>query len=376
MLKAHVLRFFYSLVHGLYCFISVIIVGHLCFYYRFSLPLIVNKKQKMIAYNNKNRIFTIFIALLSVISVFGQKNEYYRNADGKKGKELKTALASIVICHNERTYKQLWTDFTTTDRMADGKVWDMYSNATNFTFGVDQAGNYNKEGDCYNREHSMPKSWFNDAKPMYTDLHHLVPTDGYVNNRRANYPFGETNGEQYKSIKGFSKLGKSTVADYSGTVFEPNDEYKGDFARIYFYMITCYEDRISSWESDMLDGKEYPGFRKWALDMLLKWAKEDPVSDKEINRNEAVYSIQNNRNPYVDYPGLEQYVWGSMTDVAFDYDNYKTPTSIYVPTCDMMTVDVYTITGMKVRSKADALTATEGLNRGIYIINKKKVIVQ
>ncbi len=248
---------------------------------------------------------------------------YYESAAGSRGSGLKTALFSIITDHTAESYDELWTDMQKTDAREDGKVWDMYSSTTDFTFRSDQCGNYGGEGDCYNREHSFPKSWFNDAKPMYTDLFHLYPTDGYVNNRRSNYPFGETNGENYKSDGGFSKLGKSTVSGYSGTVFEPADEYKGDFARSYFYMITCYEDRITGWDCDMLDGKKYPGFASWALGMLLRWAAEDPVSEKETARNNAVYGIQHNRNPYIDFPGLEQYVWGDKTGVEFDPDNYE-----------------------------------------------------
>lgn len=250
---------------------------------------------------------------------------YYQNADGEKGSALKTAMGDIIVNHKTLSYENdLWDAFRSTDKRSDGKVWDMYSNITNYVF-VSKGSNYSAEGDCYNKEHSFPKSWFNDASPMYSDLMHIVPTDGYVNNRRSNYPFGETNGEKYKSKNDFSKLGTSTIDGYSGIVFEPNDEYKGDFARIYFYMVTCYEDRVSSWKSDMLAHNKYPAFTTWALNMLLRWAAEDPVSQKEIDRNNAVYELQGNRNPYVDYPGLEQYVWGEYTNKAFSYDNYEEP---------------------------------------------------
>ena len=185
------------------------------------------------------------------LSLFAQgpnnSGTYYQAADGRKGQALKTAMFKIIKTHNELSYKKLWTAFKTTDMRSDGKVWDMYSNVTNFTFGTDQAGNYKEEGDVYNREHSFPKSWFNDQKPMYTDLVHLVPTDAKVNGERSNYPFGETKGGKYQSINGFSKLGSCTYPGYTGIVFEPNDEYKGDFARIYFYMATAYEDKITGW---------------------------------------------------------------------------------------------------------------------------------
>lgn len=264
----------------------------------------------------------LFVAVLAYAQGPNGTGNYYRDADGKKGKALKTALHGIINSHTTLSYNDLWECYKTTDVRADGKIWDMYSNITNYRPGTDQGGNYSAEGDCYNREHSMPKSWFGEASPMVSDLMHIVPTDGYVNNRRSNYPFGETNGESYKSANGFSKLGKSTTPGYSGTVFEPNDEYKGDFARIYFYMVTCYENSVASWNSDMLASNTYPAFKTWALDMLLRWAKEDPVSEKEINRNNAVYGLQHNRNPFVDYPGLEQYVWGSNVDKAFSFDNY------------------------------------------------------
>lgn len=248
---------------------------------------------------------------------------YYNAAKGKSGKALKTALSAIIEDHTARSYSNLWTDMRSTDARPDGKVWDMYSSITNYTFGDDQAGTYRKEGDVYNREHSFPKSWFDDAHPMYTDLFHLIPTDGYVNGRRSNYPYGETDNPTWTSAGGFSKLGPCSLPGYSGTVFEPNDEYKGDLARNYFYMATAYESRIASWSSPMLAGNAYPAYTDWAITMLLRWAKEDPVSEKEIARNNAVYAIQHNRNPYIDYPGLEQLVWGTQTTKPFDPDNYE-----------------------------------------------------
>ena len=289
-----------------------------------------------------DRLFMMTIALfvLSNVNSFAQgpnnSGTYYQAADGKKGKELKTALCKIIYDRNEggdlnTAYKALWTHFQTTDALPNGKVWDMYSNLREMTFVTDQAGNYKNEGDVYNREHSMPNSWFGGkVMPMYTDLFHLYPTDGYVNSKRSNFPFGETNGESYKSANNFSKLGKCTYPGYTGTVFEPNDLYKGDFARTYFYMVTCYEEKLPDWYANndesrpTLDGNTYPGFSAWQLEMLMKWAENDPVSDKETNRNNAVYGIQSNRNPFIDYPELERFIWGDLQNVAFSYDHYST----------------------------------------------------
>ena len=324
----------------------------------------------------KSRIF--LLSALMVLSApswaQGPNNSgtYYQAANGKKGAALKTAMCGIIYNRTERTYKELWTDFRTTDARADGKVWDMYSNSTNFTFGTDQAGNYKKEGDVYNREHSFPNSWFGGTvQPMYTDLHHLYPTDGYVNNRRSNYPFGETNGESYKSDGGFSKLGKCTFSGYTGTVFEPNDEYKGDFARTYFYMITCYEEKLSDWYKNnsesrpTIDGSAYPGFQSWQLQMLMQWAKNDPVSEKETNRNNAVYSIQKNRNPFIDYPGLEDYIWGDNKDIAFSYDSYTS--GITIVSHDPATPNrCYDLSGRRVKNPT----------KGLYIIDGRKVVIK
>ena len=288
---------------------------------------------------NKKLFFTAWLLALAATGwAQGPNNSgtYYQAADGKKGAELKTALCGVIYNRNEggdlnTAYRALWTHFQTTDAKPNGKVWDMYSNKREMTFGTDQAGNYKQEGDVYNREHSMPNSWFGGkVMPMYTDLHHMYPTDGFVNNKRSNFPFGETANPSWKSANNFSKLGPCSFEGYSGTVFEPNDEYKGDFARTYFYMVTCYEEKLADWYANCsdsrptLDGNTYPGLSDWQLKMLMKWAKNDPVSEKEINRNNAVYGIQENRNPFIDYPGLEEYIWGDKKDVAFSYDNYTT----------------------------------------------------
>jgi endonuclease I len=181
-----------------------------------------------------------------------------------------------------------------------------------YTFITNQCGNYDGEGDCYNREHSFPKSWFNDASPMYTDLFHIYPTDGWVNNKRGNLPFGETSSPTWTSTNG-SMTGPSSTQGYSGVVFEPIDEYKGDFARTYFYMATRYYGEDGEWPgSDMTDGAQP---KPWALDMLLAWHRADAVSTKETDRNNEVYKYQNNRNPFIDDPLFAEKIWGTLNGV-------------------------------------------------------------
>ena len=271
---------------------------------------------------------------------------YYSTANGLCGETLKTALYNIIKGHTSVSYATLWTSFKTTDANSNGKVWDMYSNVA-FTFTSDQCGSYSAEGDCYNREHSFPKSWFNEATPMYTDLNHLIPTDGYVNGRRSNYPFGEVSSPTYTSGNG-SKLGPCSYSGYTGTVFEPVDEYKGDFARIYFYMVTRYENLVASWESNstevdaILDGTSYPCFETWFKNMLLEWNAQDPVSAKEIARNDAVYAIQKNRNPFIDHPEYVDAIWGSGCSTT-------TPT---------VTLSVSSTTGTEAAATVITVTAT------------------
>lgn len=261
-----------------------------------------------------------------------QNTSYYSAANGKKGAALKTAMFKIISSHKTFSYGDLWKCYKETDVTADGYIWDMYSNITKYKPGGPAQGrSYSGEGDSYNREHSLPQSWFNEQSPMKTDLYHVVPTDGYVNNRRGNYDLGEVGEIEFKSYNGFSKLGSpSPTLKKNGCknnkVFEPNDIYKGDFARIYFYMATCYENRISSWSGTrMLNGTSYPCFSEWAKVMLLQWAMNDPVSKKETDRVEAVFKLQKNRNPFVDFPGLEQYIWGSWQDSTFSISNYRNP---------------------------------------------------
>lgn len=275
---------------------------------------------------------TLLLSLFaSAIWAQGPNNSgtYYQAANGKKGAALKTKLASIIVNPTNVGYDGLYEAYKKTDTRADGYVRDWYSNATNYRHGVDNTGGYSKEGDMYNREHSVPQSWFSGTG-IKSDIVHVLPTDGYVNNRRSNHPLGEVGTVTYSSKNGYSKLGSCKTAGYSGTVFEPNDEIKGDMARIYFYMITRYESQCGSWGHDVFTST-YPGLTSWTLDMMMRWSKQDPVDEREVARNNAVYEVQGNRNPYVDYPGLEDYTWGNKMDSVFCYDNYD---GTIIPTPD------------------------------------------
>jgi endonuclease I len=246
------------------------------------------------------------ILVFSLLSTWAQgpnnSEDYYQAASGKKGQDLKTALFNIIKLSSPApiSYDGLIESYKETDTRSDWKVRDWYSNATNFTHVTDKAGNYSKEGDVYNREHLIPQSWFNKAAPMRSDIVHVVPTDGYVNNRRGDLPLAEVGSATYTSINGYSKLGSCKTTGYSGKVFEPNDEVKGDIARIYFYMATCYQDKITGWGGEVITGTAYQPYAEWYFNMLMRWSKLDPIDEVEIARNNAVKKEQGNRNPFGD----------------------------------------------------------------------------
>lgn len=247
---------------------------------------------------------------------------YYNSATGA-GYELKTQLYNIIKDHNSQSYSSLWSLYNHNAYKDvyyenDGTLLDIYSENPNgpeayvYYIGNDQCGNYNSEGDCYNREHLIPQSIFNESAPMVSDAHHIMPADGYVNGRRDNYPIGKVNNANWTSTNG-SKRGSSAVQGYSGTVFEPIDEFKGDIARVYFYFATRYQNQISNWSYAMFNGTDDQVFTNGFLDILLEWHENDPVSEREIAINNRIYNHQNNRNPFIDHPEYVAMIWGTSS---------------------------------------------------------------
>jgi endonuclease I/chitodextrinase len=248
---------------------------------------------------------------------------YYSSAKGLSGAALKTALGSIITNgHQDRGYNGLWTAYKTTDidknYENDGSILDIYSEKPTgtdpykFTPGTNQCGTYSAEGNCYNREHIIPQSLFNQASPMVSDINFIRATDGKVNGMRSNYPFGKVGTATFTSQNG-SKLGNSISSGYSGVVFEPIDEFKGDVARMIFYFVTRYQSKLSTFSSgDMLGSSAFPGLQTWELNVLLAWHNQDPVSQAEIVRNNASYTYQGNRNPFIDNPSYVSQIWGSQ----------------------------------------------------------------
>jgi len=243
---------------------------------------------------------------------------YYDAAIGKTGNELKIALHNIIKGHTSLSYSGLWSAYSTTDKIpGTSQVWDIYSNnpggttAYTFTLSSDQCSGSSpsSEGHCYNREHLFPQSLFDGNLPMYSDLWIVYPTDAFVNSKRASYPFGEVNTFTWMSSNG-SKLGTNSYPGAPTTLcFEPHDSFKGDIARSYFYIATRYYSLDGSWDTwEMSSGAD---LKPWAKAMLLEWHHMDPVSEKEILRNNSIYGIQHNRNPFIDHPEFADCIFGT-----------------------------------------------------------------
>ena len=277
-----------------------------------------------------------YFLLFVITSGFAQiPTGYYNTATGT-GYTLKTQLYNIIKGHTDNGYAGLYTTYQTSDvdnfYENDGTVLDMYSENPSgtdpytYTTGTTQrCGTYSVEGDCYNREHIIPQSVFNEQSPMVSDAHFITPTDGKVNGIRSNYPHGTVSSATYTSQNG-SKLGSSGVSGYSGTVFEPVNAFKGDIARMYFYFATRYENTVSGYSFPMFDGSANKVFTTAFLNVLLAWHAQDPVSAREIARNNAIYTRQNNRNPYIDHPEYVNQIWGGTSST--DTQAPTAPTSL------------------------------------------------
>ena len=229
------------------------------------------------------------------------EDEYYDDIDPGSA-TLKSDLHSLISDLDSVGYEGLWDAFSYTDRDASGHVWDIYSDIPEGTAPYsysfdDQCGQYDGEGDCFNREHSWPSSWANEDSKLRSDLFHVYPTDGYVNCLRDNLPYGVVDEIDWQSLNG-SRKGTCEHDGQPTTAFEPIDAYKGDLARTYFYVAVAYAG--SGWSSnEMVDGARIGAE---AEAMLRQWHADDPVSDKEIERNDAIFDLQDNRNPFIDHP--------------------------------------------------------------------------
>lgn len=268
------------------------------------------------------RLFGLLLLILCTTTTYGEiPPGYYDAAVGKKKADLKAAMHKIIGTAKTLSYGSgdgsTWSGFYKVDRREDNSVVDRYcydkhyfTSATSAVSGM-------------NIEHSFPKSWWGGGKNQaYQDIHHLMPCESTINSKKSNYPIGVVTND--KSGNGCTKVGTGS----DGTqLWEPADEWKGDFARAYFYMATCYSNL--TWQGTQalkqLENNDWPTLQKWTYDLLLQWNAQDPVGDLERTRNDGVYAIQGNRNPFIDFPDLAEYIWGSKINDAWQGDDPITP---------------------------------------------------
>jgi len=253
---------------------------------------------------------------------------YYDAVNNKKNADnILEALCGIIDNHTVISYSGLEPYYEQTDFYAD-TLWDMYSTCR-FTMAH---ANVPQKAVCdgWNKEHVCCQSWLGSG-PMVSDLFNVYPTDARINNLRSNYPYGvvgTNNGfSKDPDHHGLGKLGNSTTQGI-GTCYEPDDNYKGDFARTFFYMVARYRNNtLNSGHGAKMFTSNPTNFTAYSLSFLLDWHRQDPVSQKEIDRNQAVYGIQHNRNPFIDYPELVEYIWGTKAGQTVDL-------STMTPTCE------------------------------------------
>ena len=270
----------------------------------------------------KYRSLALIVAVCCLGASHAFDTSYYRDATGKKQAALKTALYKIMGNPTTKNYGELWYWYYDTDRRSDKSCIDRYSNEVRYFSS--QSGSALSG---MNKEHGIAQSWWGGGTTgIGADLQHVMPSDTEANSKKSNYGMGVVTQQSWTN--GSIKVGKG-YAGNNGLVnmWEPADKWKGDFARIYFYIVTAYEEKalVQSEGANSMHNNTYPKLQPWAYQLYLEWAKNDPVDAIEIARNEAVYKIQSNRNPFIDYPGLEQYIWGDYQAVAFNPTNYQNP---------------------------------------------------
>ena len=336
-------------------------------------------------------LFALFFTILS----YSQPGGYYNSASGS-GYVLKTQLYNIIKGHNDRGYSGLYTTYTTSDKDLyyenDGTMLDNYTeNPTGaeceFTYGTNQDDGTlgNNECERYNREHIIPQSVFGSATPMYSDAHFVLPSDKHVNAQRGDLPFGKVNVANWTSTNGSkrgSNLNSGYSAGYSGTVFEPIDEFKGDIARCILYFATRYEDLVAGFNFSMFNNTSNQVFTPTFLNILLTWNQLDPVSTREIDRNNAIYNRQNNRNPYIDNNSFVTSIWGlplstnsfnSITNVSIfpnPSNNHKVniQTEAIIDDIQLITINGQLIQEIKKPVSVNATYTLENLPQGFYFL--------
>lgn len=264
--------------------------------------------------------FSLVIAtsVLPALSSLAQIPEgYYSSLKGKKGAELKTAVHNIIKNAKVLSYgsgdRGSWWGFYVTDVTDDGYCIDRYSPKETWQ----KYGNRGSSIGGMNIEHSFAQSWWGKGDcNLKKDLFNIMPCEQRINSSKGNRGMGIVT--KVTNTNGATKVGSGANGL---SLWEPADEWKGDFSRGYMYIVTAYEDYANKWTSEgknSLYNNTYPTLKEWAYKLYIQWAKADKPDAVEVKRNNDVYKIQGNRNPYVDFPNLMEYVWGDSTNIAFN----------------------------------------------------------
>lgn len=365
-------------------------------------------------------IYILLAVLLPVFSVFAGPGTYYNSLDTTRScANLKTQLYHLISSNiNAIIYSQVDNYYNRTDQKPAESgggfvIVDRYSSEN--PNGLDYCSFRYPSGFClttpsdtnqcvcYNKEHTFPKSYFggDPMKDVYSDMHYIWPADNRMNYYKSNFPIGYRKNPYYTSRNG-SGVGVSDVPKNNGynssNIFEPIDSFKGDFARAYLYVITRYEDSLPSWigrstSNEVLDGNKYPGLDSWILQLCVKWHKQDPPSAFEIQRNDSVYAIQGNRNPYIDFPYWVEKIFGpngissSCVNTAIvshrsvDFSVFPNPANSELNIrldgvlSDKVTLEILDMVGRKLRTEQFPPNVPmqgidiSGLPNGVYFIN-------
>lgn len=269
-------------------------------------------------------IATALIGVTTSANAIDRKTlaQYASSLQGLKKEQLKAALHKLmdkkkVLKYGGKGPGYTWHGFWYTDR--DPQTNECYNRYSDKKFYFESTNTGNAIAGM-NIEHSFPKSWWggkrNDA---WCDLYNLYPSDSQANSSKSNFVMGVVVNVKEEAGAGYDKVGTGYADGQLVKMWEPGDRFKGEFSRSYMYMATTYQNlNFVSEGTKQLETGAYPTLKKWSSDLFRQWSKNDRVDEMEIKRNEAIYKIQNNRNLFIDYPNLAEYVWGDSMDVEFN----------------------------------------------------------
>lgn len=286
-------------------------------------------------------ILNVFSFLGFIETDYAFADNYYSSITATSGTELLGQLHDLITSTHKTytSYDDCKTPATIlkTDAGTNGNVMEFYSqaNISSKWGGGDQG--------TWTREHVWCQSLSNGLWGKSgggSDLHHIRPVESGLNSARGNKKYGELESrESYKVYYEDASNKPVALGGYiSGGVFEPLDDVKGDVARIVMYVYTHYNTYTNINGSTNGSGGKFGDLdfkmvvdantEAEAIALLLKWNKDDPVDDIERKRNEAVYEIQKNRNPFIDNENYANLIWSDSAVVPDLDDLTITPDEI------------------------------------------------